>query len=166
MWNFSWLLPRSYILSNQCWLLSEARPQIRHDLTRTSSSRVLAPTALHWAAHPWGYRLCSSWVWFKGHKWRCWDLSFKKKFILNPTLVRASSPPQCFYALGPQWWYILQMTFFSSSYTCTITHMEGWSHLIKHKQQEFALHTDTEIRRNTKHSHLTFYASEITPKQM
>lgn len=43
MGNFSRLLPRSHILSKQRWLLSETRAWIRHDLTRTSSSRLLLP---------------------------------------------------------------------------------------------------------------------------
>jgi len=41
------------------------------------------------------------------------------------------------------------MTFFTSLYPSVIIHILAESHLIKHKEQEFALSPDTEMGRNT-----------------
>lgn len=124
MWNFSRLLPRSHILPNQHWLLSETRPWIRHDLTWTSSSRVLLPQLCMEPHTPEALDSVAPEFDLRGTTDSTGIQFQKKSFLLNPTLVTAFSPPQCFYALGPQWWYILQMTFFFFL-VCLYNHAHG-----------------------------------------
>lgn len=162
-------LPWSSNLPRHCWL-SEAGTWIRQDLTQPSSSWVSLPKNCT-KTQPEGFGLCASRVWFDlrsttdsaGMKF--WVVLFF--FFSNPTLITTFSPIQCLFTLGPWRWYVLQRTFFfPSPYTCIIICILAESYLIEHKEQEFALFTYAEMGGTQKCSHLTFYKSQVTPKQM
>lgn len=163
-------LPWSSNLPHHCWL-SEAGPWIRQDLTQPSSSWVSLPKNCT-KTQPRGFGLCASRVWFDLRSTT--DSAGMKYFwvvLFCFFPIQPWSQPFPQFSVCSLWgprggMFCKLLFFFPSPYTCIIICILAESYLIEHKEQEFAQFTYAEMGGTQKCSHLTFYKSQVTPKQM